>query len=101
VIKPVTVFHLFITSKPLSLYICTFMVYMVSDLSPSEQHATPPSWSHLDNILRDRLGWLHHSLGCDSLPAAEAAVQFSNVVSDLLMEFRLIKSSYCSGRHLV
>jgi len=54
---------------------------------------------HLDSILRDCLGWLHHSLGCDSLVAVETAVQFSNIVGDLLMEFGLIKSSNCSGHH--
>ena len=62
---------------------------MASDLSSSEQHATPPSWPHLDSILHDHLGWLHHSLGCGSLTAVEAAVQFSNIVGDLLMEFGL------------
>ena len=72
---------------------------MALDSSSSEQYATPPSWPHLDRILRDRLGWLHHSLSCDSLSAVEAAVQFSSIVGDLLMEFGLIKSSNCSGHH--
>ena len=38
-------------------------------LSPLEQYATSSSWSQLDRILCHRLGWLHHSVSCDLLPA--------------------------------
>ena len=63
---------------------------MATDLSSFEQHATPPSWSHLDQILHDRLGWLHHLLSCGMLSAVEAAVQFSNIMADLLLEYGLV-----------
>ena len=72
---------------------------MATDFSSSEQQATPPSWSHMDRILRGRLGWLHHSLGQDLLPAVEAAEQFSYIVGDLLAEYGLVHSISCSGRH--
>ena len=39
------------------------------------QHASSLCWSQLDEILRDRLAWLHHSLGSDVLPPVEAAEQ--------------------------
>ena len=72
---------------------------MADTIFLSEQHAMLPSWTQLDSILRDRLGWLHHSLSCDSLPAVEAAAQFSNIVSDLLMEHGLVKCAQPRGRH--
>ena len=75
------------------------MTNIATNLSPCEQYATSPGWPQLAKILRDRLEWLHHSLSCNLLPAAEAAVQFSNILADLLVEYGLINSQHCSGRH--
>ena len=74
---------------------------MAAEFSRHGQHATSLCWSQLDEILRDRLAWLHHSLGSDGLPPTEAAEQFSNIVGDLLLEYGLTKSPYCrgNGRH--
>jgi len=72
---------------------------MASNLSSSQQSATSPCWTQLNDLLRTRLGWLHHSLGCDDLSPVEAAEQFSNFVSDLLQEYGVVKSSSGSGRH--
>ena len=72
---------------------------MAAVLSSPEQYATSPSWPQLDMILRDRLCWLHHSLSCDLLPAAEAAAQFSNIVFDLLMEYGVVHCTQPRGRH--
>jgi len=74
---------------------------MVAELSRHGQHATLLCWSQLDQILSDRLARLHHSLGNDVLPPAEAAQQFSNIVGDLLLEYGLSKSAYygTNGRH--
>ena len=74
---------------------------MAAEFSRHWQHATSLCWSQLDGILRDRLAWLHHSLGSDGLLPTEAVEQFSNIVGDLLLEYGLTKSPYCrgNGRH--
>ena len=72
---------------------------MATNFSCHWQDATSPCWSQLDGILRNRLAWLHHSLGCDVLLPTEAVEQFSNIVGDLLLEYRLTRSSSCNGRH--
>ena len=72
---------------------------MVTNFSRHGQDATSPYWSQLDGILRNRLAWLYHSLGCDVLLPTEAAEQFSNIVGDLLLEYGLTRSSSCNGRH--
>ena len=57
--------------------------YGVFFFTSDEQYATTPCCIRLDEILRDRLGWLHHSLGSDVLAPSEAAEQFSHIVGDL------------------
>ena len=72
---------------------------MASDFSPLQQSATSPCWTQLNDVLRNRLGWLHHSVSCDDLSPVEAAEQFSNFVSDLLQEYGVMKPSCGNGRH--
>ena len=72
---------------------------MADNLSRHEQYATPLCWSELDENLRTRLAWLHHSLGRDVLPPVEVAEQFSNILGDLLLEYGLTTSSSYNGRH--
>ena len=64
---------------------------MAYSVPPEEQYATTPCWPRSDEILRDRLAWLHHSLGCNQLALDEAADQFSHIVSDLLLKYGIIK----------
>jgi len=42
---------------------------------------------------------LHHSLGGDDLVALEVAEQFSHIVSDLLLEYEVIKLPHHNGCH--
>jgi len=69
---------------------------MASESTFSQRHVTSPCWTLLNDT---RLGWLHHSLGSDDLPPAEAAEQFSCVVGDLIMEYGIVKSPCVYGQH--
>ena len=53
----------------------------------------------MNEILRDRLAWLHHLIGRDVLAPAEGAGDFSHIVSDLLLEYGMMTSPNCNGRH--
>ena len=64
-----------------------------------EQYATTPCWPQLDEILRDLLAWLHHSIGRNVLSLDEGAEQFSHIVSDLLLEYQVITLPSGNGRH--
>ena len=66
---------------------------------PQEQYATTPCWLQLDEILRDRLAWLHHSIGRNVLSPDEGAEQFSHIVGDLLLEYQVIALPSGNGRH--
>ena len=77
-----------------------YVVNMASPPRPQQQYAKPPPcWPHLDDILRNRLAWLHHSIGRDALSPTEGAREFSHIVSDLLLEYEVITLPTCNGRH--
>ena len=58
---------------------------MVTNLPSLKQYTMPPDWPHLDTILCDHLGWLHHSLSCDLKSAIEVPVQLSSIISDFFI----------------
>ena len=64
---------------------------MASELSSSNEYRNnSPCWSALDDILRQRLSVLHHSLGSSIVDPATAADDFSHVVGELLLEQGII-----------
>ena len=75
------------------------MTKMVYASTSSQQYANSPCWTLLNETLRERLGWLHFSSGCDDLAPAEAAEQFSNIVGDLLMEYGITEPPCVHGWH--
>ena len=68
---------------------------------PPWQCATSPDWTIIDEQLRQRLNDLHFNLSNEICDSGTAALRFSEILSELLLEFDVLRSHGHHGKHRV
>jgi len=70
-------------------------------MPPSHKYCNSlPCWSVINELSRQRLFAVHHSLGSGTIDPAEAAETFSDIVGELLLECEvIIRNSESKGPH--
>ena len=68
---------------------------------PPWQCATSADWTIIDEELRQRLNDLHFNLSNEICDSGTAALRFSEILSELLLEFDVLRYHGHRGRHRV
>ena len=69
--------------------------------TPPWQCATSPDWTIIDEQLCQRLNDLHFNLSNEICDSGTAALRFSEILSELLLEFDVLRSHGHHGKHRV